>query len=42
VVDPRTGEDLWGDSRQWGYLLAGKATRDLIDEFATQLKRESR
>jgi hypothetical protein len=42
VVDPRTGEDLWGDSRQWGYLLVGKATRDLIDEFATQLKRESR
>jgi hypothetical protein len=42
VVDPHTGEDLWGDSRQWGYLLAGKATRELIDEFATQLQRESR
>jgi hypothetical protein len=42
VVDPRTGEDLWGDSRQWGYMFVGKATRDLIDEFETQLKRESR
>ena len=41
VVDPRTGESLWGDSRQWGYMLVDKATRDLIDEFETQLKRES-
>jgi energy-converting hydrogenase Eha subunit E len=42
VLDPRTGENLWGDSRQWGSMLAGKATRDLIDEFETQLKQESR
>jgi len=42
VVDPRTGEDLWGDSRQWGYMLVGKATRELIGEFETQLKREGR
>jgi hypothetical protein len=42
VVDPSTGEDLWGDSQQWGYMFVGKATRDLIDEFETQLKRESR
>lgn len=42
VVDPRTGEDLWGDSRRWGYLFVRKATRDLIEEFETQLKRESR
>jgi energy-converting hydrogenase Eha subunit E len=42
VVDPRTGENLWGDSRQWGYMLVGKATRDLIDEFEKQLRQESR
>ena len=42
VVDPRTGQDLWGDSRQWGYLFVAKATRDLIDEFKTQLAREGR
>lgn len=42
VVDPRTGEDLWGDSRQWGSLLVSKATHDLIAEFEAQLKRESR
>lgn len=42
VVDPRNGENLWGDSRQWGYMLVGKATRDLIGEFEARLKRESR
>jgi hypothetical protein len=42
VVDPRTGEDLWGDSREWGSLFVSKATRDLISEFETQLKQESR
>jgi hypothetical protein len=41
VVDPHTGEDLWGDSKQWGSMLVGKATRDLIAEFREQLEEET-
>jgi hypothetical protein len=41
VVDPQTGENLWGDSREWGSLLVGKATRDLIREFADQLNQQN-
>jgi EF hand len=38
VVDPRTGESLWGDSRQWGSWFVSKATKDLIAEFREQLE----
>lgn len=38
VIDPVTGESLWGDSRRWGSLLVGRATKDLILEFKTQLE----
>jgi hypothetical protein len=37
VLDPRTGESLWGDSREWGSWLVGSATKDLIDEFRAQV-----
>jgi hypothetical protein len=38
VIDPRTGESLWGDSRQWGSWFVAKATKDLIVEFREQLE----
>jgi hypothetical protein len=41
VVDPNTGKDLWGDSRQWGSLFVAKATRDLIKEFRLRLQDEN-
>jgi hypothetical protein len=41
VVDPQTGENLWGDWRQWGSFRVAKATRDLIEELRMQLSEES-
>jgi hypothetical protein len=41
VVDPQTGQNLWGDSRQWGSLFVPKATRDLIQELRTQMEEET-
>ena len=41
VVDPQTGRDLWGDSRQWGSLFVAKAARDLIKEFRLRLQEEN-
>jgi hypothetical protein len=38
VIDPGTGESLWGDSRQWGSWFVAKATKDLIVEFREQLE----
>jgi hypothetical protein len=40
VVDPQSGEDLWGDSRQWGSMLVSKATKSLISEFRERLEEE--
>jgi hypothetical protein len=37
VIDPRTGESLWHDSRQWGSWFVTEATRDLFFEFKEQL-----
>jgi hypothetical protein len=42
VVDPNTGDTLWSDSKQWGSMLVGRATRDLIAEFRDQLEEETR
>lgn len=41
VVDPKTGENLWGDSRQWGSLFVAKATRDLLSELKLQMEEET-
>ena len=41
IVDPQTGENLWGDSRQWGSLFVAKATKDLIKELRLRLEEES-
>jgi hypothetical protein len=38
VIDPRTGESLWGDSRQWGSWFVARATKDLIAHFRDQLE----
>jgi hypothetical protein len=40
IIDPRTGESLWGDSRQWGSWFVGSATKDLINEFRAQIDAE--
>jgi hypothetical protein len=40
VVDPRTGESLWDDCRQWGSLFVSRATKDLIMEFKDLLEIE--
>jgi hypothetical protein len=40
VVDPQTGEDLWGDFRDWGSLRVAGATRDLVAEFGRQFEEQ--
>jgi hypothetical protein len=37
VIDPRTGESLWVDSRPWGSWFVGDAASDLIDQFRAQV-----
>jgi hypothetical protein len=38
VVDPHTGENLWGDSDREGSWFVGDATKDLISELREQLE----
>jgi hypothetical protein len=38
VIDPRTGQNLWSDSKTAGSWRVGGATKDLIDEFRAQLE----
>jgi hypothetical protein len=38
VIDPRTGEDLWGDSARAGSWFISSATKSLVDEFKEQLE----
>jgi hypothetical protein len=40
VIDPHTGQSLWGDYKQWGSLFVPKATKDLINEFKEELNLE--
>jgi len=42
VIDPRTGEKLWSDSRKWGSWRIPGATTDLIAELRGDLEAESR
>lgn len=37
VIDPATGESLWGDSKVYGSWFVADATRDLFLEFRKQL-----
>jgi hypothetical protein len=38
VLDPRTGESLWGDYDRLGSWFVGTATKDLIDELREMLE----
>jgi hypothetical protein len=38
IVDPRTGESLWSDTRRWGSWMVPRATRSLIEEFRLQFE----
>ena len=33
VIDGRTGEALWSESKRWGYMLVSKASRALLRDF---------
>ncbi len=41
VIDPKTGENLWSDSRRWGGLLTGfnSAGERLVRELEKQTKK---
>jgi hypothetical protein len=41
VLAPKTGENLWGDSRDWGSLFVARATKDLIKELKSRLEQEN-
>jgi hypothetical protein len=42
VIDPRTGEKLWSDSREWGSWRVSGATKALIDELRSDLEAETK
>lgn len=43
VIDPKSGENLWSDSKRWGNLYTGfhSATKGLIDELQKRMKEQS-
>jgi len=43
VIDPKTGENLWSDSKKWGNLYTGfhSATKGLIDELMKRMNEEA-
>jgi hypothetical protein len=41
VVDPRTGESLWGDYERVGSFFVAGATKDLIDEVREMLEEDT-
>jgi hypothetical protein len=38
VIDPHTGQELWGDSRIWGSWRVVGATKDLIEELRGEME----
>ncbi len=38
AVDPKTGENLWSDSRRWGSWRVAHATEELVGEFREQIE----
>lgn len=40
VIDPKTGEDLWSDTRIWGSWRVVGATKDLIEELRDEMESE--
>jgi hypothetical protein len=43
VIDPKTGDNLWSDSKRWGNLYTGfhSATKSLIDELMKRVNEET-
>ncbi len=43
VIDPKTGESLWSDSKRWGNLYTGfhSATKGLVDDLMKRIKEGS-
>jgi hypothetical protein len=43
VVDPKTGDNLWSDSKRWGNLYTGfhSATKGLVDELMKRINEEA-
>jgi hypothetical protein len=43
LIDPKTGDNLWSDSKRWGNLYTGfhSATKGLIDELMKRIKEQS-
>lgn len=37
VINARTGEALWSDSKRWGYMLVGRASRALIRDLRAEM-----
>jgi hypothetical protein len=42
VIDPKTGQSLWTDSRRWGSLRVRSATKDLIGELRQQMEEQTK
>jgi len=44
VVDPKTGDSLWSDSKTWGNLYNGfhSATKGLVDELMKRINEEEK
>lgn len=42
VIDPKTGQGLWTDSRRWGGLRVRSATKDLVEELRQQMESQTR
>ena len=42
LVDPRTGANLWSDSRRWGAWRVDHATKDLIAELKEQVEDQTK
>lgn len=42
VVDPKTGDNLWSDSKRWGNLYTGfhSATKGLVDELMKRINEQ--
>lgn len=42
VIDPKTGQGLWADSRRWGSLRVRGAAKDLIEELRQQMEDQTK
>jgi hypothetical protein len=44
VVDPRSGDNLWSDSKRWGNMYTGfhSATKGLVDELMKRIAEEAK